>query len=208
MKTEFIQQCIKGITQAIIDHENDIESLDRAIGDGDHYINLKRGCLAINSMTNDFNAMPSSEIFKKIGMKLLSTIGGASGPLFASFFLELSKSLENNGDDRNGFTKGFASGVQAIMARGKSDFGEKTMLDVLIPVSELLNNLVDGDIFDVATQIDRKAHEAMLATKDLLPTKGRSAGLGDRALGHIDPGAKSCQVMISAVCQEILKGKK
>jgi dihydroxyacetone kinase-like protein len=72
----------------------------------------------------------------------------------------------------------------------------------------LLNNRVDGDIFDVATQIDRKAHEAMLATKDLLPSKGRSAGLGDRALGHIDPGAKSCQVMISAVCQEILKGKK
>ena len=208
MKTDFIQQCIKGITQAIIEHENDIESLDRAIGDGDHYINLKRGCLAINSMANDFNSVPSSEVFKKIGIKLLSTIGGASGPLFASFFLELSKSLENDVDDRNGFTKGFVAGVQAIMARGKSDFGEKTMLDVLIPVSKLLNNLVDHDIFDVAAEIDRKAHEAMLATKDLLPTKGRSAGLGDRALGHIDPGAKSCQVIISAVCQEILKGKK
>ncbi len=210
MKSSFILECINEITQMVLTHENEIESLDRAIGDGDHYINLKRGCLAIQSMQAELESMTSEDIFQRIGIKLLSTVGGASGPLFASFFIDLSKYIKINGHSSYiHISQGFDQGVKAIMHRGKSNLGEKTMLDVLIPVSEKFLALAKSnvEIKLIAEQLSIEAKKGMLSTKNLLPTKGRSASLGDRALGHIDPGAKSCQLMIDVVCKMINKKK-
>lgn len=203
MQTAFILKAIAAIHQAILANEAQIESLDREIGDGDHYINMKRGCATIDSMCDELADLSPDVALNKIGMKLLSTIGGASGPLFASFFISMGKTLkENGGNDTAHIAAAFAAGVQAIMQRGKASLGEKTMLDVLIPVSHTFTTLAvqNTDIKILASTIKAEAEKGVLATKNLVATKGRAAGLGERAIGHIDAGAKSCQVMIEAVC--------
>ena len=221
MKTEFIIDAAKAIQQTILANENTLESLDREIGDGDHYINMKRGANAIVEIAAELAPLKPDEALNKIGLKLLSTIGGASGPLLASFFMNMAKVLETqarenkalkeNGDESHlKIAAAFAGGVQAIIQRGKADIGEKTMLDVLIPVSNqfVLLATQSCDIKLICATLIHTAEQGMLATKDLIATKGRAAGLGERAIGHIDPGAKSCQLMIEAVCKLILERSK
>jgi phosphoenolpyruvate---glycerone phosphotransferase subunit DhaL len=203
MKTEFIIDAAKAIQQTILVNENTLESLDRAIGDGDHYINMKRGTNVVMEISAELVQLKPDEALNKIGLKLLSTIGGASGPLLASFFMSMAKVLKENGDDSNlKIADAFAGGVQAIIQRGKADIGEKTMLDVLIPVSNqfVLLATQSCNVKLICATLIHTAEQGMIATKDLIATKGRAAGLGERAIGHIDPGAKSCQLMIEAVC--------
>ena len=208
MTNGFIIKCIDSVAKTILDAEEEIESLDRAIGDGDHYINIKRGSIAVQSIKSELTTLPPDQAFKKIGMTLMASVGGASGPLFASFFLTLAKevSCESNLPQ---FSKGFTSGVESIMHRGKSKLGDKTMLDVLIPVSEKLESLANEgcEIQKLIKEIDLVAMAGVIATKDMMPSKGRSAGLAERAVGHNDPGAKTCQIIISTVCKELEKNK-
>jgi len=204
MVNGFIIKCIDSVAKTILDAEEEIESLDRAIGDGDHYINIKRGSIAVQSIKSELTTLPPDQAFKKIGMTLMASVGGASGPLFASFFLTLAKevSCESNLPQ---FSKGFTSGVESIMDRGKSKLGDKTMLDVLIPVSKKLESLANerSEKQKLIKEIDLVAMAGVIATKDMMPSKGRSAGLAERAVGHIDPGAKTCQLIISTVCKEL-----
>jgi len=203
MKTEFILLAAQAINNAILASESTLESLDREIGDGDHFVNMKRGCAAIVAMQDELAPLAPDAALQKIGMKLLSVIGGAAGPLFASFFMTMAKILKENGADSTPhIAAAFAAGVQAVSARGKAEIGEKTMLDVLIPVSRAFTTLsVQGTAMQELTDaLKAEAEKGMLATKDMIATKGRAASLGERAIGHIDPGAKSCQVMIWAVC--------
>lgn len=218
MNTAFITQAAQAISQTIIANENTLEALDREIGDGDHFINMKRGANSIVEMQAELATLAPDLALNKIGMKLLSTIGGASGPLLASFFMGMGKmlatqadikgSLKENGDESTlKITAAFAAGVQAIILRGKAGIGEKTMLDVLIPVSNqfVLLATQNCDIKLICATLIHVAEQGALATKDLIATKGRAAGLGERAIGHIDPGAKSCQLMVEAVCKLILE---
>lgn len=210
MKTTFILSASLAIHAAIIAHESEIESLDRAIGDGDHYINMRRGTEVIAGMHNELMPLSADEALNKIGMKLLSTIGGASGPLFASFFMSMAKTIKQNGGNNSlEIAAAFAAGVQAIMQRGKADLGEKTMLDVLIPVSAALTqSATEGkNLAEIAHALQSAASAGLESTRDLIATKGRAAGLGERAIGHLDAGAKSCQVMIHAVCDLLIKGQ-
>ena len=126
MKTALILSASLAIHAAIVANESTIESLDRAIGDGDHYINMKRGTEIIAGMYNELLPLPADEALNKIGMKLLSTIGGASGPLFGSFFMAMAKTIKQNGGNHPlEIAAAFAAGVQAIMQRGKANLGEK-----------------------------------------------------------------------------------
>ena len=208
MVNGFIIKCIHSVVQTILNSEEEIESLDRAIGDGDHYINIKRGSMAVQSIESELTSLPPDQAFKKIGMTLMTSVGGASGPLFASFFLALAKEITGETNLQQ-FSKGFTSGVKSIMARGKSKLGDKTMLDVLIPVSEKLQLLANEgcEKQELIKEIDSIAMAGVIATKDMMPSKGRSAGLAERAVGHIDPGAKTCQIIISTVCKELKKIK-
>jgi phosphoenolpyruvate---glycerone phosphotransferase subunit DhaL len=209
MKTNFILSASLAIHAAIVAHEADIESLDRAIGDGDHYINMKRGSEVAASMYNELLPSPADEVLNKIGMKLLSTIGGASGPLFASFFMSMAKVSKQNGSDTLlEIAAAFAAGVHAIMQRGKAQVGEKTMLDVLVPVSNRFTLLAakGKSSVEIAHALKQAADEGLESTRNLIATKGRAAGLGERAIGHLDAGAKSCQVMIHTVCDLVIKG--
>lgn len=208
MKTSRILSAAAAIQDAILSHESELESLDREIGDGDHYINMKRGSQTVAAMQAELAVLTPDAALQKIGMKLLSTIGGASGPLLASFFMSMAKTLKENGDDTAlKIANAFATGVDAIRQRGKADIGEKTMLDVLIPVAKTFQSLAadNVDTAVICNTLMQTAEQGMLATKDLIATKGRAAGLGERAIGHIDPGAKSCQLMINAVCTIILE---
>lgn len=208
MQTEFILAAAQAVNQAILAHESEIESLDREIGDGDHYINMKRGCATVMAMHDELAPMVADAALQRIGMKLLSTIGGASGPLIASFFIAMSKTVKEQGAETlSQIAAAFAAGVEAIRMRGKADVGEKTMLDVLIPVARTFNELAGKGEKPKAiyAALKQQAEQGMLATRDIIATKGRAAFLGERAIGHIDPGAKSCQVMIGAVCDLALQ---
>ena len=211
MKTSFIISAIPIVHDAIISHESELESLDRAIGDGDHFINMKRGCEAISAMKDDLKELPPDVALQQIGMKLLSTIGGASGPLLASFFIAMAKIYKENPHQAQqpllNTAAAFAAGVQAVMQRGKSDIGEKTMLDVLIPVAHTFTTCAAQNVppHDIYQSLKLAANKGVLTTKDLVATKGRAAFLGERAIGHIDAGAKSCQVVIEAVCDLALR---
>jgi dihydroxyacetone kinase-like protein len=208
MNTTTIIDSLAAVHRAIRDNESQIESLDRAIGDGDHFINVSRGCEVLLGISDQLPALPPSQALQKIGMKLLATIGGASGPLFASFFIAMGKALEGHAaPDRKQFAAAFNAGVEAIKSRGKADVGEKTMLDVLIPVSRLMTRLADEDaaLDALCAQLREEATLNMLATRDMMATKGRAYFLGERALGHIDPGCKTCEVAIAAVCDVVLQ---
>ena len=210
MKTSNLLTASLAIHAAIVANESEIESLDRAIGDGDHYINMKRGSEIIAGMYNELLPLPADEALNKIGMKLLSTIGGASGPLFASFFMNMAKVVKvNGGNNYLEIAAAFAAGVQAIMQRGKANLGEKTMLDVLIPVSTTftLSALEGKSLAEICLALKLAADTGLESTRNLIATKGRAAGLGERAIGHLDAGAKSCQVMVHAVCDSIVKIK-
>lgn len=203
MKTQHIIEAVEAVQTAILANESQIESLDRAIGDGDHFINVRRGCEVLMGLRGEIAPLPPAEAFGKIGMKLLSTIGGASGPLISSFFIAMGKSLGGIAEpDRLQFAAAFGAGVEAIKSRGKADLGDKTMLDVLIPVSRLLLRLAEegGDRDALCARLKEEAELNMLATRDMIATKGRAHFLGERALGHIDPGAKTSQVAVFAVC--------
>lgn len=203
MKTEFILQATKAVNEAILANESEIESLDREIGDGDHFINIKRGCATIVGMHDELAALTPDAALQKIGMKLLSTIGGASGPLIGSFFMAMAKTVKAEGaESLPEIAAAFNAGVEAIMSRGKASVGEKTMLDVLIPVVQTFTRLAAegfdrAELFEV---LKREAEQGMLSTRDMIATKGRAAFLGERAIGHIDPGARTSQIIICTVC--------
>jgi dihydroxyacetone kinase-like protein len=207
MTTSLIVACLEAVHTSIIANEPDIESLDRAIGDGDHYLNVRRGCQALLAIRQDLAGLAPADALNAMGMKLLSTIGGASGPLISSFFIAMGKCLRGNAKpSRADIAYAFAAGVDSIKHRGKADVGEKTMLDVLIPVSRLLAKLSDASVplGDLCGQINEEATRSMLATRDMIATKGRAHYLGERALGHIDPGCKTCEVNIAAVTETVL----
>jgi dihydroxyacetone kinase-like protein len=209
MNTQDIVSAAEAVKAAILANEEHIESLDRAIGDGDHFINVRRGSEAIAAMKNELLPLAPAEAFKRIGMKLLSTIGGASGPLIGSFFISMGRELEGLPEpDAKQFAAALAAGVDAIKSRGKADVGEKTMLDVLIPTSRLLMRLAGegSDRETLCAKLKEEAEVNMLATRDMIATKGRAHFLGERALGHIDPGAKTSQVAVFAVCDMLTVG--
>ena len=148
-----------------------------------------------------------SKALNQIAMKILSGIGGSSGALFGTLFMTMAK--VSNIDDGIDYKKAinmFVDGVEAVKQRGKADVGEKTMMDVLIPVANCLKEGVEKDIDlkNLMRKTIETAEKGMLSTKNLLATKGRASFLGERSKGHIDPGARSSQLMIKTVCMSIL----
>ena len=207
MNTNLIIQAARAVQRDILANEAAIESLDRAIGDGDHFINVRRGCEVVVALAPELAKLAPASALHAIGTKLLATIGGASGPLISSLFLAMGKTLEGIEEPtRQEFALAFANGVEAIKMRGKAEVGEKTMLDVLIPASRQLLRLTDdgADLQSLCAHLVEEAHRNMLATKDMIATKGRASFLGERALGHVDPGCKTCEVVIGSVCNTVL----
>jgi dihydroxyacetone kinase-like protein len=181
--------------------------LDQTIGDGDHVFNLIRGLEALRSIRGDIEALDFGLALKLAANKVLSTVGGSSGPLFSSLLMGMSRACDNLNGDPRAYAQMYAAGVKAVQDRGKTGKGSKTMMDVLIPVAERLNELVTRApvVPLILAELPKEAARGMLATRDMLATKGRASFLGERSIGHIDPGARSSELMITAVCERIGK---
>ena len=198
---------ISAIMQTINDNADEVTELDRAIGDGDHVVNLQRGLAALDAISNELAELEWSPVLMKMGMTLMSTMGGASGSLFGTLFLSMAKASNNKSLELGVFSQVFMQGVAAVKQRGKSDLGEKTMLDSLIPVANSLMADADNNVALALTLVNAKAAAiaGMQSTKDLIATKGRASFLGERAIGHIDAGARTSQLMICAIADVLLQ---
>ena len=205
--TDFLIKNAKEIQVVIDNNAPEIEKLDQEIGDGDHIFNIQRGIKLVIELEPIIKHLSMSKALNQIAMKILSGIGGSSGALFGTLFMTMAK--VSNIDDGIDYKKAinmFVDGVEAVKQRGKADVGEKTMMDVLIPVANCLKEGVEKDIDlkDLMRKTIETAEKGMLSTKNLLATKGRASFLGERSKGHIDPGARSSQLMIRAICMSIL----
>jgi len=197
--------CLENINNSIELHKDEIEKLDQNIGDGDHIFNIQRGLKESLRLKEDLKDNQLNEILKKIGIKIMTTVGGSSGALFSTLLINMAKAYNNQLSDQKNIALMFDCGVEAMKKRGKADIGEKTMLDVLVPVSKKLNELSDKkNSKEIAKEIMKTAEIGMLSTKDLIATKGRASFLGERSIGHIDPGARSSQIAIEAICNVVL----
>ena len=207
MSVNFLIKRAKEIQIVIDNNASEIEKLDQEIGDGDHIFNVQRGIKLVIESEPIIKHLSMSKALNHIAMKILSGIGGSSGALFGTLFMTMAK--VSNIDDGIDYKKAinmFVDGVEAVKQRGKADVGEKTMMDVLIPVANCLKEGVEKDIDlkDLMRKTIETAEKGMLSTKNLLATKGRASFLGERSKGHIDPGARSSQLMIKTVCMSIL----
>lgn len=201
MERDKIRGLIEIVAKTIIEHTEELTELDQAIGDGDHGLNMKRGFDAVLAGLEAELDKPLADVLKYVGMTLVMKVGGASGPLYGTLFLTLGKELAANTEtssvDVDSLTRAFGAAIEAVQKRGKSEPGQKTMLDVLAPVrDELARN--EGDL---GVRISRCAAAAAEATIPLRATRGRASFLGDRSIGHMDPGARSSALMIATICQ-------
>lgn len=183
---------ITAAADTIAAHAEELTALDQAIGDGDHGLNMKRGFEAVRAEAQAVSAKPLPEALKAIGTKLVMTVGGASGPLFGTLFLALGKEIAAD-PDRANLTVAFGKAIEAVAARGKSQVGQKTMLDVLQPVHEaLLEGKTPTEIADIADA-------AAKATVPMKALRGRASFLGDRSIGHMDAGGRSVALLVRTI---------
>ena len=194
------KQLIEAVASTVIAHAEELTTLDQAIGDGDHGLNMKRGFEAVLADIDGLAAKPLPDALKAIGTQLVMKVGGASGPLYGTFFLTLGKTLpaEPTSADIAG---AFEAALEATRARGKSEAGQKTLLDVLTPVLDEMNS--DGA--DLPARLKARAFAAAETTVPMKAVRGRASFLGDRSIGHMDPGARSSSLMIAAAC-DVLEG--
>jgi dihydroxyacetone kinase-like protein len=180
------------VANAVIAEAEPLTALDQAIGDGDHGVNMKRGLEAVMADLPAISAKPLPEMLKSIGMALVMKVGGASGPLYGTLFLELGRALPEK-PTRADVAAAFAAAIRGVMARGKSEPGQKTMLDVLVPVQAALADGADPP------RLKQVAADAAEATVPMQAIRGRASFLGARSIGHMDPGARSSALMIAAL---------
>jgi dihydroxyacetone kinase-like protein len=183
---------IDAVAATVAAHADELTALDSAIGDGDHGANMKRGFDAVAADAGAIATRPLPEALTAIGTKLVMTVGGASGPLYGTLFLALGKELATTPGD---YPAALRKAVDAVAARGKSELGQKTMLDVLYPVSDAVA------ASRPAADVVAIAHTAAEATKEKKAIRGRASFLGERSIGHIDPGARSSALIVEAVAK-------
>lgn len=196
MTPELLHRMILAVADDVIAHADELTALDQAVGDGDHGINMKRGFEAVRADAGSTAEKPLPEALKAIGMQLVMKVGGASGPLYGTLFLALGKEIA---PDASNLAAAFASAVEAVKARGKSQPGQKTMLDVLAPVQRAL---AEGGA-DLSVRLPRVAAGAADATIPMLAIRGRASFLGERSIGHMDPGARSSALIVASVCHAL-----
>jgi phosphoenolpyruvate---glycerone phosphotransferase subunit DhaL len=189
-----IDAIIRRVAEAVILEAGRLTELDQAIGDGDHGLNMKRGMEAVLAEMPKLQGKPPGDVLKAVGMQLVMKVGGASGPLYGTLAMELGKALPA-APTRADFASAFGLAVAAVAARGKSEVGQKTMLDVLYPVAEAL---AAGE---TAGAIKATALAAADATLPMKAIRGRASFLGDRSIGHMDPGARSSALIVATICE-------
>lgn len=190
------ERLVRALAGSVIEHADELTSLDQAIGDGDHGLNMKRGFEAVLATLPGLADKSLPEMLKALGMTLVMKVGGASGPLVGTFFMELGKALPEQ-PSRADLVAAIEKAIEAVKTRGRSEAGQKTLLDVLVPVHALLAG--GGD----AKAIAAEAMQAADRTTPMLAIRGRASFLGERSIGHMDPGSRSASLLIGAAVETL-----
>lgn len=199
---------IEEITMVIGTNKQFLTDLDQAIGDGDHGINLDRGFRAIKDKVEAVKDRDCGTILKTVAMGLISTVGGASGPLYGTAFMKAGQVVANKMEiSPEDAVKIMDEAIQGIMARGKAAQGDKTMLDALIPAHEALKASVESGeaLISAIAKAVEAAEGGVAFTKTIAAKKGRANYLGDRSIGHQDPGATSSYLMLKAISDVLVR---
>lgn len=197
---------LREFARVIGEHRQYLTELDAAIGDADHGINMDRGMAAVVAALDEAPPADLAALCKQIGMTLVKSVGGTSGPLYGTFFLRMATALgAGDGVDAAGFAKALRAGVEGVVQRGRAEAGDKTMLDALAPAVDAL----DAALASGATLVEAlrgaaaAAERGRDATEAMVARKGRASYLGERSAGHRDPGATSAAMLIAAAAAAV-----
>lgn len=186
------------------EHVAELNDLDAAIGDADHGTNMRRGFAAVETALAEAELADVPALMKKVGMTLVSSVGGASGPLYGTFFLRLGTSHPGAAElDEHSLLAALQAGVGGIEQRGKATLGEKTMLDAWIPSLDAYQGAVGEGLEAAVRAGSEAASRGRDETAPLTATKGRASYLGERSVGHIDPGAASTAIIWQALLDTV-----
>lgn len=192
------RELLEAVANTVIGHAAELTELDRAIGDADHGVNLDRGFKAVLANMDRIAALPIGSALKETGRTLIMAVGGASGPLYGKLFATVGLHLEHDHDlAKDRVVAACEEAIKVIKALGRSDVGQKTMLDVLVPA---LDALRAGNGKSLPRDIRERARTAAEETVPMLARRGRASFLGERSRGHMDPGARSSELIVGAVC--------
>lgn len=181
-----------------------LTALDQVVGDGDHGLGMQRGFAAVEKQLQDDNFQPADigALFLQVGTKLMSSMGGASGAIFGTLFRAGGKSITGvQAFNTQVLSQFLNAGWQAVYERGKAKPGDKTMIDALAAAAEKAQTLIDVPLDTALPQIAAAAHAGAESTKNMIAVFGRSKSLGDRVLGHIDPGAVSMALILEYMAE-------
>lgn len=204
LTTETFSTFIANYARRLADLQETLNTLDNNIGDGDHGTNMARG---FKAASEQLAAKPATDVggaCNTVGMALLSSVGGASGPLYATVFMRFATAWKGMMSvDATNFAAGIAAALEGLQARGKADVGDKTMIDVWHPVNQILKNIQETTALQAVVET---AGTAALATKPRIAKKGRAAYLGERSVGHCDPGSISSAVLFEELVDATIGG--
>jgi dihydroxyacetone kinase-like protein len=195
-----LEAWVHEFARTIAEHREELTALDSAIGDADHGANMDRGMSAAVAALADKPPADPAALLKQVGMTLVSKVGGASGPLYGTFFLRMAGALGPDPADDETFARALRAGLDGVIARGKAEPGDKTMLDALAPACDALDAALAagqslGEALEAMAEAARNGRDA---TVPLVARKGRASYLGERSAGHQDPGATSTALLLDA----------
>ncbi|MYL45687.1 dihydroxyacetone kinase subunit L [Virgibacillus halodenitrificans] len=199
LQVNHVYQWMKLTNDKIQKNKENLTSLDQAIGDGDHGINMARGFQEVMNKLDTENYEHVADMLKHIAMTLMSKVGGAAGPLYGTAFLKMSTRLKEQDATYENFSQAITEAVNGVKQRGKAEIGEKTMVDVWSAVADQMSK----ENHFTSELIVNTAKEAMESTKEMMATKGRAAYLKERSVGHMDPGSVSSFYLFEALAEVI-----
>jgi len=207
--TDLVVRCIESIAEVLKENRDYLTELDAAIGDADHGINMDRGFTAVMQKLPSVQDKDIGTILKTVGMTLVSTVGGAGGPLYGTFFMRAGMSL---GDKTEMSISDLAAALEAardgVVARGKANLEDKTMVDAITPALEALQEAIANGADPIAAlhRMTDAAEQGMKDTIPMLAKRGRASYLGERSIGHQDPGATSSYLILKTITETVEGG--
>ncbi|WPC44663.1 dihydroxyacetone kinase subunit DhaL [Clostridium sp. JS66] len=202
INTAEVIKILNKITDVMSQNKAFLSELDAAIGDGDHGINMEKGFLAVSDKIKDDTESAIGDVLKKAGMALVSNVGGASGPLYGTAFMKAAAELKDAKTmDLKDFLNVMNAALGGIKMRGKAELEDKTMVDAIVPAIKSLNESVSSneDTVIALEKAKDSALKGVLHTKEIIAKKGRASYLGERSIGHQDPGATSSYLMLNTI---------
>lgn len=203
--SELLLKSLNNMQEIIAENKEYLTELDAKVGDADHGINMNKGFKAVKAKLEDATNDPCDKILKTVAMTLISTVGGASGPLYGTAFLKAAGVVEGDSISDENLVEAFSAAIGGVQLRGKAEQGEKTMLDALIPAYNVFKEAIEnGQTLEKSLEKSvEAAAEGVEYTKTIVASKGRASYLGERTLGHQDPGATSSYLLLKALYETV-----